>query len=104
DTHSPQRYNTTVPQQALYMMNSPFVLEQAKQLAARKEITSETSTAAKIQKLYRAVFERAATPAEVALGEKFIALAQSEKDAPLTASTSAWQYGYGSFDEAKKRV
>jgi hypothetical protein len=104
DAHSPQRFNTTVPQQALYMMNSPFVLEQAKQLAARKEIAAETGTAAKIQKLYRVVFERAPSADEVALGEKFIALAQAEKDAPLSSSVSAWQYGYGTFDEARKRV
>ena len=29
DTHSPQRFTTTVPQQALFLLNSPFVLEQA---------------------------------------------------------------------------
>ena len=33
DTHAPQRFTTTVPQQALFLMNSPFVLEQAKALA-----------------------------------------------------------------------
>ena len=35
DTHSPQRYTTTVPQQALFMMNSPFVIEQARALASK---------------------------------------------------------------------
>ncbi len=34
DTHSPKRPYTTVPQQALYMMNSPFAMEQATYLAA----------------------------------------------------------------------
>ena len=29
DGHSPQRFTTTVPQQALFLMNSPFVIEQA---------------------------------------------------------------------------
>ena len=29
DAHSPQRFTTTVPQQALFLMNSPFVVEQA---------------------------------------------------------------------------
>src|SRR5262249_55366099 len=38
DTSCPQRYRTTVPQQALFMMNSPFIVEQAKALAQRKEI------------------------------------------------------------------
>ena len=32
DTHAPQRFTTTVPQQALFLMNSPFVIEQAKAL------------------------------------------------------------------------
>ncbi|HLX63237.1 MAG TPA: PSD1 and planctomycete cytochrome C domain-containing protein [Planctomycetota bacterium] len=103
DTHSPQRFNTTVPQQALYMMNSPFVLDQAKQLAARKEIAGENDSGAKIQKLYRVVFGRAASADEIKLGQKYIALAQSEKDAPPVAN-SPWQFGYGYFDEAKKRT
>jgi hypothetical protein len=34
DTSSPRRFYTTVPQQALFMMNSPFVIEQAKNLVA----------------------------------------------------------------------
>ena len=35
DQHAPSRFNTTVPQQALFLMNSPFVTEQAKAVAAR---------------------------------------------------------------------
>src|SRR5687767_5055675 len=35
DATSPQRFHTSVPQQALFMMNSPFVSEQAKKLADR---------------------------------------------------------------------
>ena len=37
DTHSPMRYKTTVPQQALFMMNNAFVVDQARKLAARPE-------------------------------------------------------------------
>ena len=39
DQHARKRFQTTVPQQALFLMNSPFVTEQAKALAARPEIT-----------------------------------------------------------------
>src|SRR5204862_1369535 len=35
DMHNPQRAETTVPQQGLFFMNSPFVVEQARALAAR---------------------------------------------------------------------
>jgi hypothetical protein len=38
DTSSQRRFHTTVPQQALFLLNSPFVLEQARALAGRKEI------------------------------------------------------------------
>src|SRR5712672_3432201 len=35
DTTSPQRFSTTVPQQALFLMNSPFVVQQVTALLAR---------------------------------------------------------------------
>ncbi len=38
DATSPQRFTTTVPQQALYFMNSPFVIRQARALAARPDM------------------------------------------------------------------
>ena len=38
DLSSERRPRTTVPQQALFSMNSPLVIEQAKALAARPEI------------------------------------------------------------------
>ncbi|MCI0359414.1 MAG: PSD1 and planctomycete cytochrome C domain-containing protein, partial [Planctomycetaceae bacterium] len=38
DSSTPRRPRTTVPQQALFFMNSPFVVEQAQALAARPEV------------------------------------------------------------------
>ncbi len=43
EAHVPQRFLTTVPQQALYLMNSPFILEESKHLAARGEIQSASN-------------------------------------------------------------
>ena len=37
NTHTPERPQTTSPQQALFLMNSPFAIEQATYLAARSE-------------------------------------------------------------------
>jgi hypothetical protein len=73
DQHSPQRFLTTVPQQALFLMNSPFVQEQAKALAARPEVVSAPMPAAKVVSLYRLGLGRAPTPAEVTLGVEFAA-------------------------------
>src|SRR4029453_8743366 len=51
DQHAPMRFVTTVPQQALFFLNSPFVTEQARYLAARVETTQTPSD--KIRNLYR---------------------------------------------------
>jgi hypothetical protein len=41
--HVPQRPETVAPQQALFFMNSPFVIEQAAQLAKRSRTSSNTT-------------------------------------------------------------
>lgn len=84
DTHSPQRYQTTVPQQALFLMNSPFILEQSKKLIARPDVQAATTPAARIEKLYRLLFGRAATVEEMAVGMDFVGHA-IEPGAKLTA-------------------
>jgi hypothetical protein len=83
DMHSPQRHVTTVPLQALFLMNSPFVLEQARHLAARVPCHD-------IDALYRAVFGRLPTDLERKLGLEFLERAAA---APPPAPAVAWQYG-----------
>ena len=54
DTHSPQRFTTTVPQQALFLMNSPFLRDQVRSLASRQATRRrESSRATRIERLYR---------------------------------------------------
>ncbi|HWW01869.1 MAG TPA: PSD1 and planctomycete cytochrome C domain-containing protein [Candidatus Acidoferrum sp.] len=77
DTSSQRRFHTTVPQQALFLMNSPFVLERARALAQRPEIKSAGSPDASIRAVYRALFQRPPAPDEVRLGEKFLAASSS---------------------------
>src|SRR5207244_4373014 len=59
DATSPQRFSTTVPQQALFMVNSPFVVEKARDLANRPEVTSAPTDAEKIVALYQITVQRA---------------------------------------------
>jgi len=73
DTSSQGRFYTTVPQQALFMMNSPFVIEQARSLVQCAEVKRAESCAEKIQALHRLVWTRPADSGEVHLAEKFIA-------------------------------
>ncbi|HEV3260230.1 MAG TPA: PSD1 and planctomycete cytochrome C domain-containing protein [Gemmataceae bacterium] len=72
DTTSPQRYQTTVPLQALFLMNSPFVVEQARSLVNRPEVAKQPLEEAKIQTLYRLLYGRPADAEEVALGLGFV--------------------------------
>jgi mono/diheme cytochrome c family protein len=69
DTHAPQRFTTTVPQQALFLMNSPFVLEQARALSAR---TDGPDPAQRIAGLYRLAYSRSPTTDEVSLASEYV--------------------------------
>lgn len=69
DTHAPQRFTTTVPQQALFLMNSPFVIEQAKALAGR---TKELEQSKRIAEMYRLVFTRKPTVEEASAALSFV--------------------------------
>jgi hypothetical protein len=69
DTHAPQRFTTTVPQQALFLMNSPFVLEQARAMAAR---ANDPDSAERIAALYRLAYSRAPTADEQSLATEFV--------------------------------
>lgn len=74
DVSSQGRFTTTVPQQALFMMNSPFVIEQARSLIARAEVKQAASDPKKIQTLCRLAWQRPAEQDEIRAAEKFLAL------------------------------
>ena len=76
-----RRPQTTVPQQALFAMNSPFVMEQARALAARVEIGSTQKSPERIDSLFRRVFGRHATKPEISSSLRFVEAAKSD-DAP----------------------
>ena len=71
DTHSPQRFQTTVPQQALFLLNSPFVQEQSRALAAR--VAEVTGTEAKVKALYRLALGRNPSKDEAVHAAEFVA-------------------------------
>ncbi len=65
-----KRHATSVPLQRLFFMNSDFVQQQAELLAART--AGEATSAARIQKVYRMLFGRAAADQEVEAGLEFL--------------------------------
>lgn len=99
DATSPQRYSTTVPQQALFMLNSPFVTERARALVSRPEYQSAASEW-QVQALYEQVLGRRAEDQEVNAALRFLSKPVQEEPAP----TPLWQYGFGYFDETTGKV
>jgi hypothetical protein len=102
DTHSPARPHTIVPQQALYLMNSPFAMEQASHLAARDEIRLRDTDEAGVVAMYRLALGRSPTDDERSLALRF--LAGSVDESVEMGRASPWQYGYGAFDDMAGRL
>lgn len=79
-----RRPRTMVPQQALFAINSPFVVVQAQALAKRPELASQTEAPAKVAALYRLTLNREPTSAELAESLEFVT-APTDADSKLTA-------------------
>lgn len=100
----PQRNDTIVPQQALFGLNHPFLAARAKELARRTE-SGGGGEAARVQRIYRMLLQRDATPSELGA-----ALAFTRPEPPVPGrgashvESGAWQYGYGEMDEAKGQL
>jgi hypothetical protein len=102
DTTSPQRFYTTVPQQALFLLNSPFVVEQARHLANRSEVRQASSDEEKLRAMFELVLQRPPAPEEIQASLEFI---QAPPEAIEEHSAApVWSYGYGPFDESSGKV
>src|SRR5262249_52653098 len=75
DAHTPQRHTTTVPQQALFLMNSPFLIEQARHLVARPDVAGRADPGQRIARLYPPLSRRAPQPGGAALGGRLVGTA-----------------------------
>ena len=73
-----ERVSTTVPTQALAMMNSPFVRQQAEKLAARIRATDDVPLATAVENTYRTAFSRPPTDSE---RERMLAFIESQRTA-----------------------
>lgn len=96
NTHTPERPQTVAPQQALFLMNSPFVIEQAAHLAKRSEHVDESSQqlatsdevvqAARIERLFRHALGREPTQQEIDEAIEFVNTASDS-----TSALTRWE-------------
>ena len=72
DVVTGRRYETTVPQQALFLMNSPMIIETARKLVDRPAFAELQTDEERVTLLYLAIFQRWPTRREVDLGAEYV--------------------------------
>ena len=84
------RHQTTVPQQALYLMNSPIVIQLAKRLVAMPEFLAGADETERLNFLYERIYQRPPSEEETQLGLEFVAQTplRDEETLPLLADNS----------------
>ncbi len=67
-----RRIATIVPQQALFLMNSPMSVDVARRIIARPEVTGVPDALGRVFAIYRIMFQRNPTPQEIRLALEFV--------------------------------
>jgi len=100
---SGRRFVTSVPQQALFLMNSPLVIETARKLTHRPEFVDLSSDEERVASLFEAVYQRLPTPAETKVCLRYVetipsaaanAVPGGAKPPPLPAQLPAGKNAY----------
>ncbi len=103
DISTGQRNNTIVPQQALFMMNSPLVIEQARNTVQRGDLKSLPNDLERVKMLYRLIYSRPPTDTELKLALNYLYGEMTAPKGPLPGQPQ-WEYGLGSLDPRTGRV
>jgi hypothetical protein len=81
DMANSKRTSTVVPQQALFLMNSPMTVDVVRRIVNRPEFTSAPAESGKISALYRIIFQRMPTKEEYKMGREFLKAEAADAEA-----------------------
>jgi len=81
---SERRSETTVPQQQLFVLNSQFMIQQSKAVAARFFTDSKQPVADQIHNAFQSLYGRPASDLEIELGSAFLANVSADADQKLS--------------------
>lgn len=101
DLHVAERAETTVPQQALFFMNHPLVLQRAKRLTSI--CAQDTGPAETISAMFQSVLQREPTAEELSDALAVVAEADTDFSAPRVTAAD-WTYLCGRYNEDQQRV
>jgi hypothetical protein len=97
DITTGKRYETTVPQQALFMMNNPLVVELSRRLVNQEEFKELPDRESRIQFLYERIYQREPTDVEIKLGDRYI----EDTPAPEQITETSREEAKQQLDERK---
>ena len=101
DSTSPMRFQTTTPQQALFLMNSPFMASRAREFVQRPDIAS-CSPDVRLDRMYALALQRLPTSEERSAALEFVSHEPALLPEPSPAAT--WHYGTGHFSAESGRT
>ena len=87
DMPNSKRTTTVVPQQALFLMNSPMTVDVARKIVARPEVTTAHADAFRIAAIYRVIFQRSPSAQEVRYAEQFLDGEAFKPSAPVVVAS-----------------
>jgi len=105
ELHSPRRYRTNVPQQALFLMNAPFTVARARALARRMagEYPGEGEVE-RIEGMFLYALARRPTAEERQSAQAFLHAGTGGESKRADSGAETWHYGYGKIDEENERI
>lgn len=86
------RHVTTVPQQALFLMNSPLVINLARRLVAMPDFVDNPDDTARLNFLYERIYQRPPSAEETELGLEFVNQTPIRDDNSLLDTVADNQY------------
>ena len=102
DSHAAKRFETTVPQQALFQLNNSFVMEQADAVAMQLTQNNISHADAAVRELFIRILQREPTDQEVTAATTF--LATTTEMIPATNDGAGWHYGWGELHSEKTQL
>jgi hypothetical protein len=80
DMPNSKRASTLVPQQALFLMNSPMAVDVTRRILARADVAGTPDGLSRIFAIYRVIFQRSPRKDEIALATNFLGFEQKEQE------------------------
>ena len=105
ELHSPRRYRTNVPQQALFLMNAPFTVARARALAQR--VAGESPGEGEVERIegmFLYALARRPTAEERQSAQAFLHAGTGGESKRADSGAETWHYGYGKIDEENERI